>query len=108
MTTTTVATPGRKTKAEKAYAETVARAGAIKALAEPARLEIVALLRNGPAESVQEIQAGLSQGLTQPTISHHLRVLMVAGIIERSKRGVWAAYALVPARLNEIAAWIKG
>lgn len=108
MTTTTVATPGRKTKAEKAYSETVARAGAIKALAEPARLEIVALLRNGPAESVQEIQAGLSQGLTQPTISHHLRVLMVAGIIERSKRGVWAAYALVPARLNEIAAWIKG
>lgn len=108
MTTTTVATPGRKTKAEKAYAETVARAGAIKALAEPARLEIVALLRNGPAESVQEIQAGLSQGLTQPTISHHLRVLLVAGIIERSKRGVFAAYALAPARLNEVAAWIKG
>jgi ArsR family transcriptional regulator len=43
-------------------------------------------------------------GLTQPTISHHLKVLVDAGILSRDKRGVWAYYALVPGALQALAA----
>ena len=43
-------------------------------------------------------------GLTQPTISHHLKVLIDAGILIRDKRGVWAYYALVPTALDALAA----
>jgi ArsR family transcriptional regulator, arsenate/arsenite/antimonite-responsive transcriptional repressor len=43
-------------------------------------------------------------GLTQPTISHHLKILVDAGILTRDKRGVWAYYALRPATLHALAA----
>jgi ArsR family transcriptional regulator len=43
-------------------------------------------------------------GLTQPTISHHLKILVDAGIFSRDKRGVWAYYALRPAALQALAA----
>lgn len=104
--TTPIAANGRKTKAEKKFAETVARAEALKALGDPARLEIVELLRTGPAESVMDILTAINGRLSQPTVSHHLRVLMTAGVIERRKHGVFAAYALIPQRLDEIASWI--
>jgi len=41
-------------------------------------------------------------GLTQPTVSHHLKILVDAGIFTRDKRGVWAYYALVPATLEAL------
>jgi ArsR family transcriptional regulator len=43
-------------------------------------------------------------GLTQPTISHHLKILVDAGIFTRDKRGVWAYYALVPQAMNALSA----
>jgi len=43
-------------------------------------------------------------GLTQPTISHHLKVLVDAGIFNRDKRGKWAYYALVSSALNALSA----
>ena len=42
-------------------------------------------------------------GLAQPTVSHHLKVLMDAGFLTRSKRGSWAYYRLVPGSLDAIA-----
>ena len=47
-------------------------------------------------------------GLTQPTISHHLKVLVDAGIFGRDKRGVWAYYALRPQALQALAAILGG
>ena len=47
-------------------------------------------------------------GLTQPTISHHLKVLVDAGIFGRDKRGVWAYYALRPPALQALAAILGG
>jgi len=41
-------------------------------------------------------------GLSQPTVSHHLRVLTEAGLISRSKRGTWAWYSINHDRLNEL------
>jgi ArsR family transcriptional regulator, arsenate/arsenite/antimonite-responsive transcriptional repressor len=43
-------------------------------------------------------------GLTQPTISHHLKILVDAGIFTRDKRGVWVYYALVPSAMDALSA----
>ena len=42
-------------------------------------------------------------GLSQPTVSHHLKVLVEAGFLSRSKRGTWAYYELVPGALDSVA-----
>lgn len=76
----------------------------LKALADPTRLRLVSMVaahQNGEA-CVCELTEPL--GLTQPTISHHLKVLIDAGILIRDKRGVWAYYALVPTALDALAA----
>ena len=58
--------------------------------------------RTRPAACVCELTEPL--GLTQPTISHHLKILVDAGIFTRDKRGVWAYYALRPQALQVLAA----
>jgi ArsR family transcriptional regulator, arsenate/arsenite/antimonite-responsive transcriptional repressor len=76
----------------------------LKALADPVRLRLVSMVaahERGEA-CVYELTDPL--GLTQPTISHHLKILVDAGIFTRDKRGVWAYYALVLASLNALAA----
>jgi ArsR family transcriptional regulator len=57
---------------------------------------------NGGEACVCELTEPL--GLTQPTISHHLKILVDAGIFTRDKRGVWAYYALVPSALDALSA----
>jgi ArsR family transcriptional regulator, arsenate/arsenite/antimonite-responsive transcriptional repressor len=76
----------------------------LKALADPVRLRLVSMVaaHEGGEACVCELTGPL--GLTQPTISHHLKILVDAGIFTRDKRGVWAYYALVPASLNALAA----
>jgi len=78
-------------------------AGLLKALADPTRLRLLSLIQSheGGEACVCELTEPL--GLTQPTISHHLKVLTDAGLIERDKRGVWAYYRAVPATLRMIA-----
>jgi ArsR family transcriptional regulator len=76
----------------------------LKALADPTRLRLVSMVaahENGEA-CVCDLTEPL--GLTQPTISHHLKVLVDAGIFTRDKRGVWAYYALVPAAMDALSA----
>ena len=76
----------------------------LKALADPTRLRLVSLVagRDDGEACVCDLTEPL--GLTQPTISHHLKVLADAGIFTRDKRGVWAYYALVPEALNALSA----
>jgi ArsR family transcriptional regulator, arsenate/arsenite/antimonite-responsive transcriptional repressor len=78
-------------------------AAIFKALADPARLQLLALIKS--SEGGQACVCDLIEpvGLSQPTVSHHLKVLADAGLVTREKRGVWAWYALVPERLAEIA-----
>jgi ArsR family transcriptional regulator, arsenate/arsenite/antimonite-responsive transcriptional repressor len=79
-------------------------AGLLKALADPTRLRLVSMVaahEDGEA-CVCDLTGPL--GLTQPTISHHLKILVDAGILTRDKRGVWAYYALVPAALDALSA----
>jgi ArsR family transcriptional regulator len=76
----------------------------LKALADPTRLRLVSMVaaHEGGEACVCDLTEPL--GLTQPTISHHLKILVDAGIFTRDKRGVWAYYALVPAVMNALAA----
>jgi ArsR family transcriptional regulator len=75
-----------------------------KALGDPVRLRLVSLIgaRQGGEICVCDLTAAFD--LTQPTISHHLRVLREAGIIDSERRGTWVYYRLVPAALARMAA----
>ena len=78
-------------------------AGVLKAIAEPARLRLLSLVSatDGGAACVCDLTEPL--GLAQPTVSHHLKTLVDAGLLSREKRGVWAYYSLVPGALDEVA-----
>jgi len=79
-------------------------AHALKALADPARLRLLSMIasHDGGEACVCDLTEPL--GLTQPTVSHHLKVLLDAGMVTRDKRGVWAYYRLVPGALPGLAA----
>jgi len=79
-------------------------AGVLKALADPVRLRLVSMIaaHEGGEACVCDLTEPL--GLTQPTVSHHLKVLTDAGFLTRSKRGTWAYYAIVPGSLDAVAA----
>jgi ArsR family transcriptional regulator len=78
-------------------------ASILKALADPTRLRLVSMVaaHEGGEACVCDLTDPL--GLTQPTISHHLKILVDAGIFTRDKRGKWAYYALVPSALDSLA-----
>jgi ArsR family transcriptional regulator, arsenate/arsenite/antimonite-responsive transcriptional repressor len=65
-----------------------------KALADPTRVAIVQRLGGSGEVCVCEFTAAFD--LSQPTISHHLRILRDAGLVESERRGTWAYYRLVP------------
>jgi ArsR family transcriptional regulator, arsenate/arsenite/antimonite-responsive transcriptional repressor len=79
----------------------------LKALADPTRLRLVSMVaaREGGEACVCDLTEPL--GLTQPTISHHLKILVEAGIFTRDKRGVWAYYSLVPSALGALSAVLQ-
>ena len=85
----------------QAPAEDLARS--LKALADPARLRLISIIAasQGAEACVCDLTDALDLG--QPTVSHHLKVLMDSGYITRSKRGTWAYYALVPGALDSVA-----
>jgi ArsR family transcriptional regulator len=75
----------------------------LKAMAEPTRLRLLSLVaaHEGGEACVCDLTDPV--GLSQPTVSHHLKVLVDAGLLTRDKRGVWAYYRLVPERLEQAA-----
>jgi ArsR family transcriptional regulator, arsenate/arsenite/antimonite-responsive transcriptional repressor len=75
-------------------------AARFKALADPARVAIVNRLAADDEVCVCDLNATLD--LAQPTVSHHLRVLRDAGLVESSRRGTWAFYRLVPEAIEQL------
>jgi ArsR family transcriptional regulator, arsenate/arsenite/antimonite-responsive transcriptional repressor len=80
-----------------------ATARLFKALADPARVKIVNLLAISP-EPVCVCEFTEPLGLSQPTVSHHLKKLLDAGLLDREQRGTWAYYSLRPDALGGLAA----
>jgi ArsR family transcriptional regulator, arsenate/arsenite/antimonite-responsive transcriptional repressor len=77
-------------------------AAALKVLAEPARLRLLSLIQTQPSGEACVCHLTAPLGLTQPTVSHHLKVLREAGLVEREQRGNWAYYRVVPGPLDAL------
>jgi ArsR family transcriptional regulator len=71
-------------------------AGALRVLADPARLRLLSLIGSSPSGEACVCDLTAPLGLSQPTVSHHLKVLTEAGLLGREQRGRWAFYRLMP------------
>ena len=83
-----------------------ALAARFKALSDPTRVAIVNRLAAAAEVCVCDFVAALD--LAQPTISHHLKVLREAGLVESSRRGTWAYYRLVPEAVGALRTALGG
>jgi ArsR family transcriptional regulator len=81
-------------------------ASRFKALADPTRISIVNRLASADECCVCDLTEAFD--LSQPTISHHLKVLRDAGLVESSRRGTWAYYRLVPEAVQQLRATLGG
>jgi len=89
---------------DRAEAERMARVA--KALGDPIRLQLVDVLRKHAGKVCVCELVPLFE-LSQPTVSHHLKVLRDAGIVGSERRGLWAYYYVVPEALGELSAWLS-
>lgn len=81
-------------------------AGRFKALADPTRLRLISLVAAHADQEACVCDLTEPVGLSQPTVSHHLKILVDAGVLTRSQRGKWAYYRLVPETLDALSALI--
>ena len=77
-----------------------------KALGDPIRLQLVDVLRKHAGKVCVCELVPLFE-LSQPTVSHHLKVLRDAGIVASERRGLWAYYYVVPDAVAELSAWLS-
>ena len=89
-----------------ARAEREILAGRFKALADPTRVAMVNRLAGVGEVCVCAFVDEL--GLSQPTVSHHLRILREAGVVDVERRGTWAYYRLVPETVDALAHALGG
>jgi ArsR family transcriptional regulator len=81
-------------------------ASAAKALGDPVRMQLVDVLRKHAGEvCVCELVPLFD--LSQPTVSHHLKILREAGIVGSERRGLWAYYYVIPEAMEELSQWLS-
>jgi ArsR family transcriptional regulator len=78
-----------------------------KALGDPIRMQLVDVLRKHAGQVCVCELVPLFE-LSQPTVSHHLKVLREAGIVGSERRGLWAYYYVNPEAMEEVSAWLSG
>ena len=78
-------------------------AAALKVMADPARLRLVSMIAAQPGGEACQCDLTDEIGLSQPTVSHHLRVLQEAGVLDREQRGRWAYYRIRSDPLRQMA-----
>jgi ArsR family transcriptional regulator len=77
-------------------------ADVLKALADPVRLRLVSIIGTAGAGEVCACDLPILVDRTQPTVSHHLSILVKAGVLEREQRGKWAWFRLRRERLDAV------
>ncbi len=77
-------------------------ASLFKALGDPVRLRLLSFIAEQPEAEACVCHLTEPSGLSQPTVSHHLKLLHDAGLLDREKRGAWVFYRVVPERLEAI------
>ena len=85
----------------------VALALAFAALADPVRLRLLNLIATAPNGEACACDLVDPVGKSQPTVSHHLKILVDAQLVTREKRGVWAWYRARPDKLTELRAFLS-
>lgn len=78
-------------------------AATLKAVAEPTRLRLLSLVAAQPEQEACICDLTAPVALSQPTVSHHMKVLTDAGLLTREQRGKWAYYRIVPGALEDLA-----
>ena len=77
-------------------------AESLRVIADPARLRLLSLIQAQPTGEACVCHLTEPLGLTQPTVSHHLKVLLNAGLVAREQRGSWAYFRVVPEHLRTL------
>jgi ArsR family transcriptional regulator len=86
--------------------QAVRMAQVAKALGDPVRVQLVDVLRRH-AGKVCVCELVPLFDLSQPTVSHHLKVLRESGIVGSERQGLWAYYFVIPDALEELSAWLS-
>ncbi|WP_409492176.1 ArsR/SmtB family transcription factor [Amycolatopsis sp. cmx-11-12] len=86
-------------------AETAAKL--FKALSDPVRIRLLSLVRFSPGGEACFCDLAEEFDMPQPSLSHHLRVLVSAGILERERRGTWSWYSVVPEPLETVGTLLR-
>ena len=81
-----------------------ALAGSFAALADPIRLRLLSFIASSDADEVCACDLVEPSGRSQPTVSHHMKILVDAGLVTREKRGLWVWYRIAPERLAALRA----
>ena len=79
-----------------------------KALGDPTRVKLVSMIAAAPEGEACVCDLIEPVGLSQPTVSHHMRLLVEAGLVTREQRGKWAYYRVVPDVLRSLSAALSG
>lgn len=75
-----------------------------RVLGEPARLQLLSLIAAQPSGEVCACELVETLGLSQPTVSHHLKVMYEAGLLAKERRGTWIYYRIVPEQFGALRA----
>ena len=87
--------------------DAIEHASAFAALGDPARLRLLSLIATAPAGEVCVCDLVAPIGKSQPTVSHHLKVLADAGLVTSERRGRWSWYRAVPEQLERLRAVLQ-
>jgi ArsR family transcriptional regulator, arsenate/arsenite/antimonite-responsive transcriptional repressor len=82
-------------------------AAVFKVLSDPARLRLLSMVASAPTGEACACELVEPVGRSQPTVSHHLSLLVDSGLLEREKRGRWAWYRIVPERFDQVRAALE-
>jgi len=83
-------------------------AAVLKGLADPVRLRLLRLVADSPDTTACACHLPAALGISQPTLSHHLKKLVEAGLLQREQRGRWVHYRLDTAAFRPIASFVTG
>ncbi|UNK71519.1 metalloregulator ArsR/SmtB family transcription factor [Microbacterium sp. H1-D42] len=90
------------TRAPISQENAVSLAASLKALADPARLRILSMISAHADREACVCDLTEPLGLSQPTVSHHLRILVQSGFLEREKRGTWAFFRIADGAIDTV------
>lgn len=88
-------------------AQAVDLAAMFKALADPVRLRLLSLIAGHPGGEACVCEISATFDVSQPTISHHLKLLRAAGLLDCERRGTWVYYWVIPAALHQLSAVLR-